>query len=199
MGSLMERKQYVSRYIKIGGSYKFRCTRCGLCCSGGPNVSVTIFDVIRIARFLRIKPEAVIDNYTNMIIADIIPVLALKGDENGQCLFLYRDVGGKTSCTIYPARPIRCRLYPILVESLSLNHVYIDPKSPGVGRGSEKSLPIDLIKLYVEEKLSHYRLLLDLLSSKGLNPVDAIYEALRVVLEKDKLAGIDEVDKLGEV
>ena len=198
MGFLM-RRSYVSRYTKVSSSFKFRCTRCGLCCSGGPNVSITVFDAVRIASFLKIEPKVFIENYTNIIIADIIPVLALKGDKDGHCLFLYRDVSGKASCAIYPARPLRCRLYPLLVEGLSFNQVYIDPKSPGVGQGFERPLPNRLIELYIEERLTHYRLLLDLLLNRGLNPVDAIYEAFHLILKRGRVVSIDEIDKLGEV
>jgi len=203
--SLEELEEYTRRLIAVprrrGARIRFSCTRCGRCCSGGPNVALTVYDVVRMARFLRMDWKSFLKGYVKVIIADLIPHLLLRGDERGRCLFLAQRHDGTTLCVIYPARPMRCRLYPILVESLEPEKVYLDPRSPGVGRGPEKPLPENLIKAYIEERRRHYRLLHRLIVEEGLEPLQALYRALeeawREAEQGAKWADLDYVEGLG--
>jgi len=202
---LEELEEYTKRLIPLeaGARYRFRCTRCGRCCSGGPNVALTVYDVVRMARFLRMGWRSFLRGYVKVIIADLFPHMLLRGDERGRCLFLAVKHDGTTLCTIYPARPMRCRLYPVLVESLRPRRVYLDPRSPGVGQGPEKPYPARLLAQYVEERRRHYRLLSRLIVEEGLEPLEALYRALEEAWEEAekgaKWADLDYVEALGSV
>lgn len=178
--SIDELEEYTKRLIPVkpGQPIRFRCTRCGRCCSGGPNVALTVYDVVRMARFLRMHWKQFLRGYVKVIIADLIPHMLLKGDERGRCLFLATRHDGTTLCVIYPARPMRCRLYPLLVESLQPKTLYLDPRSPGVGQGPPRPQPERLIRQYIEERRRHYRIIHQLVVEQGLPPLQALYKAL---------------------
>jgi Fe-S-cluster containining protein len=200
---LDELEEYTSRLIPVPleGRFRFRCTRCGRCCSGGPNVALTVYDVVRMARFLRMGWKSFLRGYVKVIIADLWPHMLLRGDERGRCLFLAQRHDGTKLCVIYPARPMRCRLYPVLVESLEPRTVYLDPRSPGVGRGPERPLPRRLIQQYIEERRRHYRLLHRLIVEEGMEPLQALYRALeeawKEAEEGAEWADLDYVEGLG--
>lgn len=197
----MTLKPYTSRYRRLGLNerFRFKCIRCDKCCGTGPNIALTVFDVIRMARFLRIHWREFLKNYVNVIIADLFPVMALRGDEKGHCLFLAYKPSGETLCTIYPARPMRCRLYPVIVESLSPSHVYLDPECPGIGEGGEVRVPRRLLAQYLWERREHYARIHRLLGS-GLEPLEALEKALedawREAEEGAKWADLDWLEGL---
>jgi len=203
--SLRELEEYTRRLIPLDyrpeTRYRFSCTRCGRCCSGGPNVALTVYDVVRMAKFLRMHWRQFLQGYVKVIIADLIPHMLLRGDERGRCLFLATRHDGATLCVIYPARPMRCRLYPILVESLRPKRVYLDPRSPGVGRGRPRPLPHRLIEAYIEERRRHYSSLHRLIVEEGLEPLKALYrlleDAWREAEQGADWADLDKLEALG--
>ncbi|BEP18283.1 hypothetical protein PYJP_16350 [Pyrofollis japonicus] len=200
---LDEYEEYTARLIRLRASdmFRFRCTRCGRCCSGGPNVSLTIFDVVRMARFLEIDWKSFLKGYVKVIIADLMPHMLLRGDDKGRCLFLAEKPSGEKLCVIYPARPMRCRLYPVLVEDLSGKHVFLDPRSPGVGQGPERPLPRKLISHYIWERREHYKRLYKLIFDDGMAPLKALYKSLedawREAEAGAKWADLDYLESLG--
>ncbi len=195
------------RYVKLAvgrpTGVRFRCIRCDMCCGTGPNIALTVFDVVRMARFLRIGWREFVKAYVKVIVADVIPFMSLKGDERGRCLFLYYKPSGETVCTIYPARPMRCRLYPILVEQLDTSVVYLDTVCPGVGQGKELRVPRRLVEQYVWERREHYRRLTRLILDEGLHPLEALEavleEAWREAEKGAKWADLDYLESLGRV
>ncbi len=193
------RKPYTTRYVKVKSTMMFTCQRCGKCCSTGPNVALTVHDVIRLSLFLRIDPWSFIENYTNVIIGDIIPFIVLKST-NGVCPLLERKVNGEPVCVVYPARPLRCRLYPLIIEG---GGVYADKECPGLGSGNEKRVPQQLILQYNLERYETYRRLLDLVLVEGFEPLDAlrtlIEEKLREALRGAKWANLDYIESLGSL
>ncbi len=84
---------------------RFRCTRCGHCCTGAPgHVWVSDDELAEIAEFLREPEEEVAGLYAR-------PVgrrRSLREKANGDCVFYDRQKG----CTIYPVRPRQCRTWP---------------------------------------------------------------------------------------
>jgi Fe-S-cluster containining protein len=155
------------------------------------------------ARFLRMEWRIFLKNYVKVIIADLVPHMLLRGDSRGRCLFLAARHDGTTLCVIYPARPMRCRLYPMLVESLRPRRLYLDPRSPGVGQGPEKPFPEKLVEHYIAERRRHYQLLYKLIVDEGLEPLEALYRALeeawREAENGAEWANLDYIESLGTV
>jgi Fe-S-cluster containining protein len=84
---------------------RFRCTRCGHCCTGAPGyVWVNEDEVAAIAAYrgeTRAQTEALFTR----------PVgrrQSLRETANGDCVFYDKTQG----CTIYPVRPRQCRTWP---------------------------------------------------------------------------------------
>lgn len=194
----------MARYTPIepSGSFRFECVRCDFCCGTGPNVSLTIFDIVRIARFLRIHYRDVLRSYVKVIVADLVPFFSLRDKGNGECVFMERKPSGETLCVIYPARPMKCRLYPVIVESLRPRRLYVDNMCPGVGRGRETRVPEGLLRQYLEERRRHYELVSRLVL-EGLEPMEVVERALDEAWREAEAgapwADLDYVESLGSV
>ena len=188
-------------YVKLSldSTFNFRCVRCDYCCGTGPNVTITGYDVIRLSMYRGIHWMEFLKLYTNVIVADIIPVISLAGVGKGRCPFL-RFKSTTTYCSVYKARPLKCRLYPLVLNSTKPSAVYLDLKCPGVGIGVAK-IPINLIKHYAWELRSYYSLLLDLILARGSNSLDALYGAMRLLREEadkePKWLDLDYIESLG--
>jgi Fe-S-cluster containining protein len=87
------------------GGLRFRCTRCGNCCTGAAGyVWVDDEEIGDIAEFRGEKPAEVEGLYTR-------PVgrrRSLREKVNGDCVFFDQGLG----CRIYPVRPRQCRTWP---------------------------------------------------------------------------------------
>lgn len=115
--------------------------------------------------------------YFYVVVADYIPVIMLKGIK-GKCVFL-EQVGGVPTCTIYPARPMRCRLYPFIpISPTEKSALELSTRCPGVGHGEPRDPPWDDLAQYLEEVRSHYSLLYKFIFEEGLEPVKALEKAL---------------------
>jgi Fe-S-cluster containining protein len=84
---------------------RFRCTRCGHCCTGAPGfVWVTDDEVRAIADHLGEDQERFRSFYTRRLPRG----RSLREKVNGDCVFFEAGRG----CTIYPVRPRQCRTWP---------------------------------------------------------------------------------------
>ncbi len=161
--------------LDINTGFMFKCTRCAKCCSTGPNVALTVFDVIRLAEYLNKHWRTVITDYMKVIIGDMVPFIALRGENN--CIFL-RYVNGIPHCEVYPARPLRCRLYPLHLTSPSSRILDLDLWCPGVNHGNTIYPPRKLIEHYSWEVKEHYFKIMDLVLNKGFPPLRALEKVL---------------------
>jgi len=169
----------VNKIIERHEKTRFVCTRCGLCCSSGPNVALTVYDICRIAKYLNKSWRELAGRYFYVVIADQFPVAVLRGINN-KCVFLESN-GKITYCTIYPARPVRCRMYPFIpVAPRELNKYEVSSRCPGVGRGDVIDPPWSELEKYSEEVTSHYSELFSLIFVEGYDPL----RALEILLDK---------------
>ncbi len=194
---------YTQRYQRRspGSKIRFKCIRCDVCCGTGPNIALTVFDVVRMARFLRMHWKKFLKIYTKIIIADIYPFISLKDDGKGRCIFLAYRENGETICIIYPARPMRCRIYPVIVEGLKgKKGTYVDKACPGLGKGPETIINVNAIESYRRERKEHYQLLTKLLLEDGLEPLEALEKALeKLWAEYDNRPIWSDLDNLDEI
>ena len=117
---------------------KFTCTQCGNCCTGGPGyVWISREELGRLAEYLHMSPEAVLEKYCRTIGENI----SLNEHRNARgeydCVFLKEErversagagaekvVHTKRSCTIYPVRPLQCRTWPFWDGNLASQEVW---------------------------------------------------------------------------
>lgn len=117
---------------------RFRCTRCGHCCTGAPGfVWIDADELSTLAAHRgedRARAEA---TYTRLVGQR----RTLREKTNGDCVFYDRSAG----CTIYPVRPAQCRTWPFWESNVT------DPEAwqhtcqvcPGSGQGD--LIPVDEI------------------------------------------------------
>jgi Fe-S-cluster containining protein len=84
---------------------RFRCTRCGDCCTGEPgHVWVNAEELAAIAEHRGEPVEEVVARHTRVAHRG----RTLREKANGDCVFFQRGAG----CTVYPVRPRQCRTWP---------------------------------------------------------------------------------------
>jgi len=109
---------------------RFRCTRCGNCCTGEPGFVWVDDDEIRsIARYLDELPDHVVRLYARLVDGG----RTLRENPNGDCVFYDRMAG----CTIYPVRPKQCRTWPFWPSNVQSRESWENTCKicPGAGQG----------------------------------------------------------------
>jgi Fe-S-cluster containining protein len=116
----------------------FECTQCGNCCSGPPGyVWVTKADVARIAKFLGLDGRL-----GKKYVRRVGLRHSLTEKKDGDCIFLTRK-DGRTSCSIYPVRPIQCRTWPFWTTNLASQDDWNEAHRstcPGMNKGRHYDL-----------------------------------------------------------
>jgi Fe-S-cluster containining protein len=106
---MSSRQQTAEPWYRDG--LRFRCTRCGNCCTGAPGfVWVNDEEIAAIAEYRDEPVEVVKAVYTRTA----EPERSLREKANGDCVFFDREAG----CTIYPVRPRQCRTWPFWASNL---------------------------------------------------------------------------------
>ncbi len=109
---------------------RFRCTRCGNCCTGAPGyVWVNDEELSAIADFRGETVEEVTDLHTRLTKRG----RSLREKDNGDCVFYDRERG----CTIYPVRPRQCRTWPFWESNVASPEAWQRTCAvcPGSGKG----------------------------------------------------------------
>lgn len=81
--------------------FSFTCTACGKCCYS-KKIQLNPYEIARMASHLGIGTGEFLSRYVEP------ETPFLKRREDDACIFLSTD-----GCTVYPARPLACRLYPL--------------------------------------------------------------------------------------
>ncbi len=126
---------------------RFRCTKCGHCCTGEPGfVWVEEADLGAIAEFRGETLEEVTGLHTKKTPRG----RSLREKANGDCVFYNRQQG----CTIYPVRPTQCRTWPFWESNVTTPEDWQQTCEicPGSGQGElisveEITLRLKMIRL----------------------------------------------------
>jgi uncharacterized protein len=108
---------------------RFKCQRgCTKCCEVRGFVYLTENDLQRAAAYLGMDQEAFEAKY----VIRYPTLLRLRKPLNAQCHFLTKD-----GCSIHPAKPTQCRLYPFWPELVESRQAWDEEAKscPGIGKG----------------------------------------------------------------
>lgn len=109
---------------------RFKCTRCGNCCTGTPGY-VWLSDEELAALAARVElTEA---EFKAVYVRRVGKRLSLREKPNGDCVFYERGKG----CTVYDLRPEQCRTWPFWESTTDSPEAWERMKEdcPGAGRG----------------------------------------------------------------
>ena len=104
--------------------FSYLCDACGRCCHDKV-ITLSPYDVLRLARAARLTTRAAIDRFTTRRGS------ILKFREDGACVMLE---GAR--CGVHRGRPLACRLYPLGVERAEAgaeNFVTLEPAAGSLG------------------------------------------------------------------
>jgi len=119
-------------------SLRFSCIQCGECCKGGRGfVLLTQEDLERLAYYFDKKPEDFINEDTMTVSLKGEKYLSLKEKLDYQCIYLENN-----QCSVYPARPFQCRVYPYWERIISSLESWEKEKKDcrGIGKGGKINL-----------------------------------------------------------
>ncbi|MBS7660005.1 MAG: YkgJ family cysteine cluster protein [Candidatus Bathyarchaeia archaeon] len=171
------------RKLTVGDTANFECLRCGRCCSSGPNVGLTAFDILRIAEHLGVEWQKLRGRHIIAVIADTIAIPILMDKGGGRCVFL-EVLNGTPHCSIYPARPMKCKIYPfILYSSGNKDTLYLDECCPGVKVEKTIEPPWKILEKYIFELRVHYSTLYKLVFDYGIEPIEALERTIDEIAE----------------
>lgn len=115
---------------------KFTCSQCGNCCTGGPGfVWISREEVARLAEFLRLTPQQVVEKYCRKVDGKYSLNEFRNARGEYDCVFLTEQkvdppANGpagedrpvtltRRGCSIYPVRPLQCRTWPFWDTNLA--------------------------------------------------------------------------------
>jgi uncharacterized protein len=105
--------------------FSYACNACGLCCHNKV-ITLSPYDVIRLARVAGISTREAIDRFT------IRRGSVLKFSDGGACVALEGE-----RCGVHRGRPLACRLYPLGIERIedanSEKYVMLEPAAGSLG------------------------------------------------------------------
>ena len=102
---------YLNNTLQLTDTFCFDCQMCGNCCRKRQEpITMTGFDIYRIAKALDMEPWNVIKKYMQGTMGHIshLPVVYLAERPDGSCKLLH-----KGRCVVQNSKPIVCALFPL--------------------------------------------------------------------------------------
>jgi Fe-S-cluster containining protein len=123
---------------------RFRCTRCGNCCTGAPGfVWVNDEEIDALAKFHGLPREQVEQLYTRWLGGR----RSLREKANGDCIFFDKAAG----CTVYPVRPRQCRTWPFWESNVRSPEDWQETCQVCPGSGQGDLIPAEEISRRMQE------------------------------------------------
>jgi len=106
--NLLAERKYILLEIekRTKGSTTHVCNGCGLCCKNFAYIRLSQDDVKLLENFTGLTSEEFTDS-----IDKAAKKRFMAFQKNGDCIFL-KIIDGSYSCSVYEARPMKCRNYP---------------------------------------------------------------------------------------
>ncbi len=138
------------RRVAPGDAFPFRChadLACFNSCCRDKRLTLLPYDVVRLARNLRLRSEEFLERHGELEIeaGSGWPMLRIRLRDDGRCPFV-----GPTGCGVYPDRPTCCRIYP-LARAVTLDtagepaehYVVAAPSDRCLGFGAPDALTVE--------------------------------------------------------
>lgn len=124
----------------------FHCRQCGHCCEGRGGIVVSPSDLERLASFLELAKETVVERFTEKSWGK----LKIRNGDDGHCIFFRAGTG----CSVHQGKPAICRAWPFFRGNLE------DPISlelakdfcPGIARDAEHAEFAQAGRAYLAEQ-----------------------------------------------
>jgi len=157
----------MSSFQIINDSYLFECTMCGNCCSGDIRITLNLYDLYKMARYLKMKStiELFDRDYVRLFKLDEhnvwLPEIQFKTNPLKFCPFLINEVDDKKYlqglCSLHPEyKPLICAMAPVGrildFDNDSDQFVFMKPAPdcPGADQKKEHHLSKDIKSYDVE-------------------------------------------------
>lgn len=88
--------------LTLNSAFDFVCLKCCACCYNR-HIELNDFEMFHVAQYLKLTLSELLENFLHR---EPKPWIKIKND--GSCIFL-----NPSGCSIYPARPLVCRIYPL--------------------------------------------------------------------------------------
>jgi hypothetical protein len=117
---------------------RFRCTRCGHCCTGAPGfVWLNDEELDALAEFHGVPREQIEKLYTRWLGQR----RSLRERADGDCFFYDKAAG----CTVYPVRPRQCRTWPFWESNIKTSEDWRETCQVCPGSGQGELIPAEEI------------------------------------------------------
>ena len=94
---------------QLHNKFKFKCVKgCDLCCKSN-EIALYPFDIMKLCDHLNTTTKEFHKKYTRFVFDPEAKILRCFLITTPRCMFF----DAKDACTIYNARPVRCRLFPV--------------------------------------------------------------------------------------
>jgi Fe-S-cluster containining protein len=152
--TLNKKNQKASDMLVTQKQFRFKCERCAaLCCKlGGPELLEHDAKKIEATGY---KRKDFLEQTKKTGFNLIRAIGALKTREDGSCIFLTQNSNkSHINCSIYEVRPVLCRIYPFMIESLDQKKMAIKfiPCCKGLNNPEGKILD----EKFFSEKLNEF-------------------------------------------
>lgn len=150
----------------INDTYFFDCTRCGNCCTGDIRITLNLYDLYKMARFLKMASTEKLfeQNYVQLFKHEHnvwLPEIKFKSRPLTHCPFLLNDADEynyiQGLCSLHPEyKPLVCALAPVGrildFDEKEDQFVFIKPAPdcPGIDIQKQNHLSNDIIQLEKE-------------------------------------------------
>lgn len=112
---------------------QFKCTGCGLCCTGAPGyVWVSDKEIVEIANYLKLDLAEFISSYLRRVDGKFSLLEKQYSSSGYDCIFLKEN-----KCSIYSLRPTQCRTFPWWPQNLKSKSDWLEAAKHCEGISSE--------------------------------------------------------------
>ncbi|MEZ5357204.1 MAG: YkgJ family cysteine cluster protein [Candidatus Zixiibacteriota bacterium] len=193
-----ERVGSIDNILSPNDTFQFSCKRHGDCCTNRYSnpILCTPYDAFKLQTHLGVNSGEFKKHFADLVLASDLefPVMLLSSPKvksfSDQCIFL-----DKNNCTVYEARPLVCRLYPlgrILNNDMTSYFFKVNTESNcGLGRGQSYTIDEWIEKTksrpYLEWSEKFYKLLMKINLSKYQGIPDKFKSTLAKLLYDSEL------------